>query len=38
MVLLRDEDLVELYSVCLEIVLIFTQDWCMICTECTIGS
>jgi hypothetical protein len=29
---------VELYSVCLEIVLILTQDRCMVCTEHTIGS
>jgi hypothetical protein len=25
-------------SICLEIVLILTQDWCMICTERTTGS
>jgi hypothetical protein len=27
-----------LILVCLEIVLILTQDRCMVCTECTIGS
>jgi hypothetical protein len=38
MVLLSDVGLVELCSVCLEIVLILTQDRCTVCTECTIGS
>jgi hypothetical protein len=38
MVLLSDGGLVELCSVCLEIVLILTQDRCTVCTECTIGS
>jgi hypothetical protein len=38
MVLLGDEGLVELCSVCLERVLIFTQDRCTVCTACTIGS
>jgi hypothetical protein len=38
MVLLRDMGLVELCSVRLEIVLILTQDRCMVCTERTIGS
>jgi hypothetical protein len=38
MVLLGDETLVELCSVHLEIVLILTQDRCMVSTECTIGS
>jgi hypothetical protein len=28
----------KLNSVCLEIVLILTQDRCMVCSECTIGS
>jgi hypothetical protein len=37
-VLLGDEGLVELYSVRLEIVLILTQDRCMVSTEHTIGS
>jgi hypothetical protein len=37
MVLLGDEDQVVLISVCLEIVLILTQDRCMICAERTIG-
>jgi hypothetical protein len=27
-----------LIFVCLEIVLILTQDNCMVCVECTIGS
>jgi hypothetical protein len=27
-----------LVFVCLEIVLILTQDSCMVCVECTIGS
>jgi hypothetical protein len=36
-VLLGDKGLVELYSVRLEIVLIFTQDRCMVCTERIIG-
>jgi hypothetical protein len=38
MVLLSNMGLVELCSVRLEIVLILTQDRCMVCTECTIGS
>jgi hypothetical protein len=38
MVLLGDEGLVELGSVRLEIVLILTQDRCMVCTNHTIGS
>jgi hypothetical protein len=37
MVLLSDVGLVELCSVCLEIVLILTQDRCTVCTERTIG-
>ena len=28
----------NLIFVCLEIVLILTQDWCMLCAERTIGS
>jgi hypothetical protein len=36
MVLLGDEDLAEHGLVCLEIVLILTQDWCTVCTEHTI--
>ena len=39
MVLLGDEDQVEyLVLVCLDIVLILTQDRCVVCTERTIGS
>jgi hypothetical protein len=38
MVLLSNVGLVELCSVHLEIVLILTQDRCMVCTERTIGS
>ena len=39
MVLLGDEAQVEdPVLVCLEIVLILTQDWCMVCAERTIGS
>jgi hypothetical protein len=38
MVLLSDVGLVVLCSVCLEVVLILTQDRCMVCTERTIGS
>jgi hypothetical protein len=38
MVLLGDEGLVELFLVCLETVLILTQDKCMVCIERTIGS
>jgi hypothetical protein len=38
MVLLDDEGLVELCSVRLKILLLMTQDRCMVCTECTIGS
>jgi hypothetical protein len=37
MVLLGDELLVELYLVYLEIVLILTQDRCVVCTERTVG-
>jgi hypothetical protein len=37
MVLLGDEDLAELGLVCLERMLILTQDWCTVCTEHTIG-
>jgi hypothetical protein len=37
MVLLGDKGLVEFCSVRLEIVLILTQDRCMVCTEHTIG-
>jgi hypothetical protein len=28
----------KLGLVCLEIVLLFMQDWCMVCVECTVGS
>jgi hypothetical protein len=28
----------KLGSVHLEIVLLFMQDWCMVCIECTVGS
>jgi hypothetical protein len=28
----------NLFSVCLEIVLVLVQDRCKVCTECTIGS
>jgi hypothetical protein len=38
MVLLGDEGLVELCLVRLEIVLIVTQDRCMVCTKRTVGS
>jgi hypothetical protein len=38
MVLLSDVGLVELCSVHLVIVLILTQDSCMVCTERNIGS
>ena len=39
MVLLGDEAQVEyLVSVCLDIVLILTQDRCTVCAERTIGS
>jgi hypothetical protein len=38
MVLLGDEGLVELCVVRLEVVLILTQDRCMVCVERTIGS
>jgi hypothetical protein len=38
MLLLGDEGVVELCSIRLEIVLILTQDRCMVCTERTIGS
>jgi hypothetical protein len=38
MILLGGEGLVELCSVHLEIMLIFTQDRCMVCIEQTIGS
>jgi hypothetical protein len=36
MVLQGDEDQAEHGLVCLEIVLILTQDWCTVCTEYTI--
>ena len=38
MVFLGDEAQVELFSVRYEIVLILTQDRCMVCAERTIGS
>ena len=38
MVFLGDEAQVELFSIRYEIVLILTQDRCMVCAECTIGS
>jgi hypothetical protein len=38
MVLLGDEGQVEPLSIRLEIVLILTQDRCMVCAEHTIGS
>ena len=39
MILQRDEAQVEyLISVCLDIVLILMQDWCMLCAERTIAS
>ena len=38
MVLLGDEAQVEAYFECIEIVLILTQDRCMVCAERTIGS
>jgi hypothetical protein len=38
MVLQSDVGLMELYSVRLEIVLILTQDRCVVCTERTVGS
>ena len=38
MVFLGDEAQVEIFSVCYEIVLILTQDRCMVCAERTIGS
>jgi len=37
MVLLGHEAQVELIFVGLQIVLIFMQDTCMVCAECTIG-
>jgi hypothetical protein len=37
MELLGDGAQVELDLVCLEILLIQTQDRCTVCTECTIG-
>ena len=37
MELLGDVGHVEFVSVCLEIVLILTQDRCMVCTDRTIG-
>jgi hypothetical protein len=36
MVLLGDEAQVEALSERLEIVLILTQVWCLVCAECTI--
>ena len=38
MVLVGDEAQLEARFVRLEIVLIFTQDRCTVCAECTIGS
>ena len=38
MVLLGDEAQVEARLVCLEIVLMLTQDRCMVCVKHTIGS
>ena len=38
MVLLGGKAQLELVLVCLEIVLILTQDWCTLCAECSIGS
>ena len=38
MVLLGGEAPVEALSVCLDIVLILTQDRCIVFAECTIGS
>ena len=38
MVLLGDEAQLESRFVCLEIVLILTQDQCMVCAKHTIGS
>ena len=38
MILLGDEAQVEAHSVCLEIVVILTQDRCTVCAEGTIGS
>jgi hypothetical protein len=38
LIFLGDEDQWKLISVCLEIVLILTQDRCMVSTELTIGS
>ena len=38
MVFLGDEAQVELFSIRYEIVLILTQDRCMVCAERTIGS
>jgi hypothetical protein len=37
-VLLGDEAQVKAHFFYLEIVLILTQDWCMVCAECTIAS
>ena len=37
MVLLGDEAQVEGHFGSVEIVLIFKQDWCAVCTEHTIG-
>jgi hypothetical protein len=38
MVVLGHEDKLEARSVCLEIVLILTQDRCIVCAKRTIGS
>ena len=38
MVPLDDEAQVEARFGLSDIVLILTQDWCMVCVECTIGS
>ena len=38
MVLLGDEAQLKVISVCLEIVVILTQDGCTVCAERTIGS
>ena len=38
MVFLGDEAQVEIFSVRYEIVLILTQDRCMVCAERTIGT
>jgi hypothetical protein len=35
--LLGDEPKCKLGLVCLEIVLLLMQDWCMVCVERTVG-